>query len=103
MAFYDLYATDRGLEVNRETLRLLRDIRSIAEAMYRVGEGRQADVLRAQVEIGRMAEDTIRMLTMRVGMGRARFTDANICSKVGMTNTSSTVIAMTATLMMTPG
>ena len=68
MAFYDLYATDRALAVARETLRLLQDIRAIAEAMYRVGEGRQADVLRAQVEIGRMAEDTLRMTTMRVGM-----------------------------------
>jgi outer membrane protein TolC len=37
--------------------------------MYRVGEGRQTDVLRAQVEIARMTEDTIRMRTMRTGMG----------------------------------
>lgn len=68
MAFYDLYATDQGLSVSRETLRLLQDIRAIAEAMYRVGEGRQTDVLRAQVEIARMIEDTVRMTTMRVGM-----------------------------------
>ncbi|MGH7679969.1 MAG: TolC family protein [Gemmatimonadaceae bacterium] len=68
MMFYDLYATDRELEVSRETLRLLHDIRTVAEAMYRVGDGRQTDVLRAQVEIGRMVEDTVRMTTMRVGM-----------------------------------
>ena len=68
MAFYDLYATDRALEVSRQTLRLLQDVLKIAEAMYRVGEGRQADVLRAQVEIARMVEDTLRMTTMRVGM-----------------------------------
>lgn len=68
MAFYDLYATDRSLAIARETLRLLQDIRATAEAMYRVGEGRQADVLRAQVEIGRMAEDTLRMTTMRAAM-----------------------------------
>ncbi|HEX6534844.1 MAG TPA: TolC family protein [Gemmatimonadaceae bacterium] len=68
MAFYDLYRTERGLAVARETLRLLRDIRKTAESMYRVGEGRQADVLRAQVEIARMVEDTIRMSTMRIGM-----------------------------------
>ena len=65
MAFYDLYATDRQLEVARETLRLLQDIARTAESMYRVGEGRQADVLRAQVEIARMAEDTLRMQAMR--------------------------------------
>ena len=68
MAFYDLYATDRALEVSRQTLRLLHDVLKIAEAMYRVGEGRQADVLRAQVEIARMVEDTVRMTTMRTGM-----------------------------------
>ena len=68
MAFYDLYATDHSLTVARETLRLLQDARATAEAMYRVGEGRQTDVLRAQVEIARMTEDTIRMRTMRTGM-----------------------------------
>jgi outer membrane protein TolC len=67
-AFYDLYATDRGLEVARQTLRLLENILRTAESMYRVGEGRQADVLRAQVELGRMVEDTIRMTAMRTGM-----------------------------------
>lgn len=65
MAFYDLYASDRALGVARETLRLLQDIAHTAESMYRVGEGRQADVLRANVEIARMAEDTVRMLAMR--------------------------------------
>lgn len=68
MAFYELYQTDQGLAVSRETLRLLQDTRRIAEAMYRVGEGRQADVLRAQVELARMVEDTIRMTTMRTAM-----------------------------------
>jgi outer membrane protein, heavy metal efflux system len=68
MSFYDLYRTDYGLAVTRETIRLLQDVRKLAEAMYRVGEGRQTDVLRAQVEIARMVEDTIRMTTMRSGM-----------------------------------
>ncbi len=68
MAFYDLYSTDRGLEVARQTLRLLQDIHRTAEAMYRVGEGRQTDVLRAQVEMARMIEDTLRMTAMRTGV-----------------------------------
>ncbi len=68
MAFYDLYATDQQLRVARETLRLLQDIARTAESMYRVGEGRQADVLRAQVEIARMEGDTARMLAMRQTM-----------------------------------
>ena len=68
MAFYDLHAIDRALDVSRQTLRLLHDVLRTAEAMYRVGEGRQADVLRAQLEIARMVEDTLRMTTMRLGM-----------------------------------
>jgi outer membrane protein TolC len=68
MSFYDLYATDRRLDVMRETVRLLQDIEKTAASMYRVGEGRQTDVLRAQVEIARMVEDTVRMLAMRETM-----------------------------------
>jgi outer membrane protein TolC len=68
MAFYDLYATNQQLAVARETLRLLQDIARTAESMYRVGEGRQADVLRANVEIAKMAEDTLRMQAMRATM-----------------------------------
>ena len=68
MSFYDLYATDRRLEVMRGTVRLLQDIEKTAASMYRVGEGRQADVLRAQVEIARMVEDTVRMQAMRQTM-----------------------------------
>ncbi|MBL0170177.1 MAG: TolC family protein [Gemmatimonadaceae bacterium] len=65
MMFYDLHVTDRGLDVARETLRLLADIARTAESMYRVGDGRQADVLRAQVALARMEEDTLRMQAMR--------------------------------------
>jgi len=36
--------------------------------MYAVGQGRQPDVLRAQVELARMSEEIIRMRTMRVAM-----------------------------------
>jgi outer membrane protein, heavy metal efflux system len=68
MAFYDLYLVERSLEIDRETVRLLQDVLRVAESMYRVGEGRQADVLRAQVEVARMAQDTIRMSSMRTAM-----------------------------------
>lgn len=68
MPFYEIYRSDQSLTVMRETLSLLSNIREIAEVMYRVGDGNQIDVLRAQVEIARMSEDTIRMQAMRVGM-----------------------------------
>ena len=68
MPFYELYRADQSLVVMRETLRILSDIREVAGAMYGVGTGNQADVLRAQVEIARMTEDTLRMQAMRIGM-----------------------------------
>jgi outer membrane protein TolC len=66
MAFYELYQMDRSLLVAEETLRILQDLATTARTMYGVGEGRQADVLRAQVEIARMSEDITRMQTDRV-------------------------------------
>jgi outer membrane protein TolC len=63
--FYDLYSVDRRLEVMRETFALLRDFRDVARAMYVSGTGRQADVLRADVEVARMDGDIQRMEAMR--------------------------------------
>jgi cobalt-zinc-cadmium efflux system outer membrane protein len=68
MAFYDLYQADRSLEVAAATRRLVQDIATTAQTMYAVGDGRQADVLKAQVEVARMSEDIVRMRTMRVAM-----------------------------------
>jgi outer membrane protein TolC len=66
MALYELYRTDRSLSVAADTRRLLADIASTAQTMYGVGEGRQADVLKARVEIAKMTEELVRMRTMRV-------------------------------------
>ncbi|HEX6643277.1 MAG TPA: TolC family protein [Gemmatimonadales bacterium] len=71
MSFYELYQLDRSLDVARETLRLLRDLGETARAMYAVGEGRQADVLRAHVEIARMEEEIVRMEIERVSAAAA--------------------------------
>ena len=71
MAFYELYQIDRSIEVAVETQGLLRDIGTTARTMYSVGRGRQADVLRAQIEIDRMTEEIVRMQAMR-GAAAAR-------------------------------
>lgn len=67
MVFYEVYQTDQALLVAADTRRLLQNIASIAEAMYRVGDAPQSDVLRAQVEIARVTEDIVRMKAMRTG------------------------------------
>jgi len=65
MAYYEVYQAERSVAIARETRRLVQDIGRIAATMYEVGEGHQADVLRAQVEIARMTEEITRMEAMR--------------------------------------
>ena len=64
MAYYERYQADGAIAIARQTRRLLADVAAVASAMYRVGNGRQADVLRARVEIARMDEEVIRMNVM---------------------------------------
>lgn len=66
MSYYEVYAAERSIAIATETRRLLEDLAKIAVSMYEVGEGRQADVLRAQVEIARMTGEITRMEAMRM-------------------------------------
>ncbi|MHB1224606.1 MAG: TolC family protein [Gemmatimonadaceae bacterium] len=61
MLFYERYELEGRVAIALETRRLLEDVSSVASAMYRVGEGRQADVLRAR------DEEVERMRTMTEG------------------------------------
>lgn len=65
-AFYDVYRTERSITIALETRRLLDDVASTSESMYRVGEVAQADVLKARVEIARMTEEIVAMRAMRL-------------------------------------
>ncbi len=64
MALIERWGAERQATIALETRRLLEDAAAVASSMYRVGDGRQVDVLRAQVEIARMDEEVIRMRTM---------------------------------------
>lgn len=64
MAFVERWGAERQAEIAIETRRLLEDASAVASSMYRVGEGRQVDVLRSQVEIARMDEEVVRMRAM---------------------------------------
>jgi outer membrane protein TolC len=68
MTFYDLYAVGAQLDIASETKRIVQDIAKISQTMYSVGDAKQADVLRAQVEVARMTEDITRMESMRESM-----------------------------------
>lgn len=50
-AFWQLYLADRSIEQTQQSLRVLEQIRDIAQARLRVGAAGQADALRAGVEL----------------------------------------------------
>ncbi len=65
MAFFELYEAAHSIAVAEESRQLLRELVKTTSSMYAVGEGRQPDVLRAQVELARMTEELVRMSGMR--------------------------------------
>lgn len=68
MAYFEVAAADRSLDVMRRTQGLLRDFLQVSTTMYAVGDAVQQDVLRAQVEVARMGEEITRMEQERVAM-----------------------------------
>lgn len=64
-AFYELYRVERAVGIAFDTRRLMENVAGVAEAMYRVGEAPQADVLKARVEVARMSEEIVVMQAMR--------------------------------------
>jgi len=68
MHYFDIAYADRALEVMRRTRGLLRDFLEVSTTMYAVGSAVQQDVLRAQIEVGRMAEEITRMTQERLAM-----------------------------------
>ncbi len=59
-AWVELGFAQRALDVTRENVGLLRQLAKIAEAKYRVGEGLQQDVIRAQVALTELLDEELR-------------------------------------------
>lgn len=66
-AFYELYGIDQALAVMTETLGLLQNFEAVAQSLYATGRGRQADVLRASVEVARLRAELTRLEASREG------------------------------------
>ena len=65
IAYYDLAFAHRGLEIIDQSRDVLRLVSQTAEARYRVGIGLQQDILKAQVELSRLAERRTRLQQRR--------------------------------------
>lgn len=63
--WWKLFALDRSLAIVRENQGLMRDFVEIARTKYKVGAGLQQDVLLAQLELSRLLNDELRLVSRR--------------------------------------
>jgi outer membrane protein TolC len=64
-AYYQIYFTDRSLEIVDRNIKILDDFVTLAETKYSVGQGAQQDVFKAQVERSKL-------LDMQISLGQQR-------------------------------
>ncbi|MEK6768632.1 MAG: TolC family protein [Gemmatimonadota bacterium] len=69
--YWDLYHTDRALEIMDRTLAVVRELSNVATTMYTVGSTVQSDVVRAQVAVTRMQQEIIEMRLQRFAAASA--------------------------------
>jgi len=63
--YFQLYATDRSLQVVEKNVRLMAEIIVLARTRYEVGQGAQQDVFKAEVERSKMLEMKINLQQQR--------------------------------------
>ncbi len=56
LAYYELSAVDKALDITQQNKELLEKLARIAEERYKVGKGLQQDVIRAQLEVSRVLQ-----------------------------------------------
>ena len=61
LAYFDLALTDATVGLLKSNRQILEQFLRIAEGRYGVGQAAQADVLKAQTQLGRMSEELLRM------------------------------------------
>ena len=61
LAYFDLALTDETVRQLKSNRQILEQFLRLAESRYAVGQAAQADVLKAQSQIGRMNEELLRM------------------------------------------
>lgn len=61
VAYYELWLADESIRIAEANLALLRQLLSIAQARYGVGQSTQADVFKAQTQLSRMEEERLRL------------------------------------------
>lgn len=66
MIWWNIYYLDRALETVERNRELFRQLNTIAQTKYQVGNGLQQDVLMAQLELSKLLENEIFLSNMRM-------------------------------------
>ncbi|MDP2639418.1 MAG: TolC family protein [Betaproteobacteria bacterium] len=61
LAYFDLALTEESVRLLKSNRQILQQFLHIAESRYAVGQAAQAEVLKAQTQLGRMSEELLRM------------------------------------------
>lgn len=68
-SYYDLWQAQRELDINQRNQKLMQQFVDVARSRYETGKASQSDLIRAQNELARLAEDrTDRMRTYLVAL-----------------------------------
>ena len=60
-AYYNLYLVQQKIRINSENQDLMHEFTNIAKSQYKVGIGKQADILRAQTELSLLINEGINL------------------------------------------
>lgn len=69
--YWEIYHTDRSLEIMDRTLSVMRELSSVTRTMYAVGSASQSDVLRSQVAVTRLQQEITEMQLQRFRVASA--------------------------------
>ncbi len=64
-AYYQIYSTDKAMEIVGRNIRILDDFITLAETRYTVGQGAQQDIFKAQVERSKLLDARITLEQQR--------------------------------------
>lgn len=72
IAFYDYYVAQRQLDLNRQNLEIIRQLRSTAQSRYQANQVTQQDVLQAEVELAELERRSLELeRANRIAIARA--------------------------------
>lgn len=64
-AYYEYYYLSKSIAITKENVDLIKHLESVAQSRYRAASGRHPDIIRAQVEAGKLEDSYISLLDLQ--------------------------------------